>query len=234
MDAQAIRTIQKTLFASGFDPGPIDGIWGRRTIDAVRAFQRTRDLKADGVFGPKTSRALFGSTSFTDAGLPVPWMTEAARLLNTREVPGADSNSVILDMAERLGIAYASDATPWCGLFLAHVIAATLPGEALPASPLWARAWRAFGEPVTPGFGSVMVFYRGDPGGSQGHVGFYAGENGVAYRVLGGNQSDTVSYAWIEKKRLLASRWPKSARSLNAQSHIVMFDSVGELSVHEA
>ena len=47
-------------------------------------------------------------------------------------------------------------------------------------------------------------------GTSDGHVGFYLRETADAVCVLGGNQSDRVSEAWIAKTRLLAMRWPLS------------------------
>lgn len=53
-----------------------------------------------------------------------------------------------------------------------------------------------------------MVFWRDAITSGKGHVGFYAGEDKTAYRILGGNQSNSVSLAWIAKDRLLASRWP--------------------------
>ena len=34
-----IRAVQKRLKELGFNPGPIDGVLGRRTIEAVKAFQ---------------------------------------------------------------------------------------------------------------------------------------------------------------------------------------------------
>jgi cell wall-associated NlpC family hydrolase len=57
-----VRDVQKRLAAHGFPPGPIDGIYGARTENAVRAFQRSRRLQVDAVVGPLTFRALGGST----------------------------------------------------------------------------------------------------------------------------------------------------------------------------
>jgi hypothetical protein len=53
-----------------------------------------------------------------------------------------------------------------------------------------------------------MVFWRKSKQSGLGHVGFYAGEDNDAFRILGGNQSDSVSLAWVAKERLVASRWP--------------------------
>jgi len=39
-----VRDAQEKLKEKGFDPGPIDGIWGPRTAAAVREYQRTEKL----------------------------------------------------------------------------------------------------------------------------------------------------------------------------------------------
>ena len=208
-----IRDIQKALAERGYPTGPIDGIWGRLTIRAVKSFQKDHGLEIDGVVGPQTRAALFGpsasvSTVFDDGGLV--WFQEARRLLGVREAPGAASNQQILDWADDLDVHYASDAIAWCGLFVAHCIGATLTEESLPANPLGARTWSRFGVACEPTIGSVLVFWREAREGWKGHVGFYSGEDDRAYRVLGGNQSDRVSLAWIAKSRLLDCRWPAS------------------------
>jgi len=45
----AVRLLQEWLLAAGYDPGPVDGIFGPRTHAALVAFQRTHGLPADGV-----------------------------------------------------------------------------------------------------------------------------------------------------------------------------------------
>ena len=46
--------VQKALLRAGFDPGPVDGHLGKKTRAAVKAFQKTNHLTADGVIGEKT------------------------------------------------------------------------------------------------------------------------------------------------------------------------------------
>jgi hypothetical protein len=54
----AVRELQGLLKTAGFDPGPIDGIFGSRTAAAVIGFQRARRLTVDGIVGPQTWGAL--------------------------------------------------------------------------------------------------------------------------------------------------------------------------------
>ena len=56
----AVLLAQRRLDESGFDPGPIDGIFGQRTHSAVRNFQQSRELVVDGIIGPQTWMALTG------------------------------------------------------------------------------------------------------------------------------------------------------------------------------
>lgn len=207
-----IIEIQTALAQQGYRPGPLDGIWGRQTAAAVREFQGRNGLAPDGVVGPLTIAKLLPKAKppkdFDQPGLV--WFKEATRLLGTKEKPGAGSNDTILDWADDLDIHYTGDDVPWCGLFVGHCIAATLDREPTPTALLSARAWKTFGIRTKPTPGAVMVFWRRSLQGWSGHVGFYAGEDKKAYRILGGNQSDSVSLAWIAKDRLLDARWPSS------------------------
>lgn len=62
-----IKQIQQALKAAGFDPGPIDGIKGPKTIAAIKAFQAANGLVVDGIVGPKTTAALTGGGGATGA-----------------------------------------------------------------------------------------------------------------------------------------------------------------------
>ena len=53
-----VRWVQRRLQMHDLDPGPADGIFGRRTDKAVRAYQQARDLEVDGIVGPNTVGAL--------------------------------------------------------------------------------------------------------------------------------------------------------------------------------
>ena len=227
--------IQKELKRRGFDPGPIDGIRGRRTISAIKAFQRSRRLTVDGIVGPLTTKALFADSISSDLlreeAQMMPWFEEARRLIGTREVGGKASNPAILDWADDLDIHYPDDDIPWCGLFVAHCIGSQLPDEPLPDNPLGARNWSRFGKKTGAVRGSVLVFWRGSKKGWKGHVGFYASEDDTTYHVLGGNQSNSVSIARIAKDRLIGARWPLTAAN---RSDRLVADLSGKLSTNEA
>ncbi|ABR46768.1 Peptidoglycan-binding domain 1 protein [Alkaliphilus metalliredigens QYMF] len=49
-----VERLQRLLRDNGYDPGPIDGIFGTRTQLAVIAFQRDLNIVADGIVGPRT------------------------------------------------------------------------------------------------------------------------------------------------------------------------------------
>jgi L,D-transpeptidase ErfK/SrfK len=53
-----IAAVQQILYDLGYYTGPIDGIYGTQTRDAVIAFQRDYGLAQDGVVGPETYNAL--------------------------------------------------------------------------------------------------------------------------------------------------------------------------------
>ncbi len=52
--------IQNALKNAGFDPGPIDGKLGKKTIAAITQFQISESLKADGILGSRTWERLKG------------------------------------------------------------------------------------------------------------------------------------------------------------------------------
>ena len=55
-----VRLVQGKLAERGFDAGPVDGIYGRKTVAAVRKFQETQGfLKVTGVVYGETFGCLF-------------------------------------------------------------------------------------------------------------------------------------------------------------------------------
>ena len=82
------RVIQMGLAAAGFDPGPADGLFGRRTRAAIREWQASRGEEVTGYLDPDTAKALLaagGGETANTAGRPSP----------STNVGGADLSSDI-------------------------------------------------------------------------------------------------------------------------------------------
>jgi len=63
---EQVRIIQTKLKESKYYSGTVDGVFGPKTTAAVKAFQKAKGLKADGVVGDKTLKALgFSNDSVT-------------------------------------------------------------------------------------------------------------------------------------------------------------------------
>ncbi len=54
----AVLALQMALVAEGFDPGPVDGLYGPKTSAAVAGYQAAHGLVVDGEAGPATRAAL--------------------------------------------------------------------------------------------------------------------------------------------------------------------------------
>lgn len=50
-----VTKLQKRLAQAGFDPGAADGIFGSKTEAALKAFQESVGIDADGIAGPATN-----------------------------------------------------------------------------------------------------------------------------------------------------------------------------------
>jgi N-acetylmuramoyl-L-alanine amidase len=58
MTGQLVKDVQRALKALGFHPGPIDGLYGPKTMSAVTGFQLEKGLAPDGEVGMTTAKAL--------------------------------------------------------------------------------------------------------------------------------------------------------------------------------
>ncbi len=142
----------------------------------------------------------------------------AQRFVGIKEVPGSESNPIILAMLRLDDSWPETDEVPWCSGFV-NWVAWLL---RLPRSKsLRARSWLQVGkpmgrfvdsaEPPEVGF-DVVVLSRGTnaPGpevlAAPGHVGLFAGFYKDKVLVLGGNQSDSVSIGYYPSERILGIR----------------------------
>lgn len=210
--AVTTRALQEALARAGHDPGPLDGIRGRRTIAALRAFQRAQGLPATGLVDAATAHALLGDgVPLADLPDAMPWMDQARRMKGLHE--GLD-NAALRDFLGSDG-AIAGDpaVVPWCADFVQTCLALTLPDEPLPTDPYASISWTRFGTPVTPCPGAILCLWRDSPDSWKGHVGFCVEATASGLLILGGNQSDSISEKWIDRSFLRADgvRWPRTA-----------------------
>lgn len=225
-----VAAIQAQLKSLGFDPGAVDGIRGRNTMRAIKAFQKARRLVQDGIVGPRTLAKLFPKDKRQQEQLnnvdTLPWLDLA---LSKKGLHEKRDNSFLKRWLRSDGGSIGDPAKiPWCGDFVETCIAVTLPDEPLPNNPYWARNWDKFGVKCEPQRAAILVFTRG----KGGHVGFYMGEDKTAYRVLGGNQSNAVTITRIAKSRCIGVRWPSTA--LPPAGGAVHVTATGKLSTNEA
>jgi len=78
MRSEDVKSWQKLLKRGGFDPGPIDGIFGLKTELATKSFQASMGAKVDGIVGRQSLHAmqeLFGTA--TKATRPTPGPVKA-------------------------------------------------------------------------------------------------------------------------------------------------------------
>lgn len=66
MRGNDVALTQTALNELGFDCGEADGIFGKKTLQGVKAFQQAAGIEVDGIFGPDSLRALKAAQSLTD------------------------------------------------------------------------------------------------------------------------------------------------------------------------
>ncbi|AFV03933.1 Spore cortex-lytic enzyme, lytic transglycosylase SleB [Dehalobacter sp. UNSWDHB] len=78
-----VKALQSKLVQLGYQVGKVDGIYGKSTLAAVKRFQKSRGLKADGIAGDKTIRELKRLTgeSTTSSGKQVGFKNADFQLL---------------------------------------------------------------------------------------------------------------------------------------------------------
>ena len=72
----AVQLLQAILMQLQFDPGPVDGVFGDTTENAVMLFQQANGLDVDGVVGPNTWSKLCEAVTSVASPLNQPVTTE--------------------------------------------------------------------------------------------------------------------------------------------------------------
>lgn len=138
----------------------------------------------------------------------------AQRYIGIREITGAEDHPLIRWWLSLCADWPKHDEVPWCSAFVNGMCWELR----LPRSKdLRARSWLTVGkviplEQAKPGF-DVVVLKRGQDQqpppeviDAPGHVGFFAGSDGVFVHLLGGNQGDQVSVARFDRNLILGIR----------------------------
>ena len=180
---EPVRALQSRLQELGFDPGPIDGDFGPRTLDAVTAFQRARGLEVDGIVGPQTWNAL-GVT--VDGAGPVGGAAPTAGSARERLLQVAAGEVGTLETGTNTGLCekypnyFGRGAESWCADFVSYCM--TKAGMPLndPWCPSIVNKFQASGQwkgNTNPQAGDIVLFdWNGD--GVADHVGIVKGVNG--------------------------------------------------------
>ncbi len=63
-----VQSVQTALIKAGYNPGPADGVMGRKTGDALKQYQRANGLRVTGRVDGKTRKTLLASTTSTSPG----------------------------------------------------------------------------------------------------------------------------------------------------------------------
>lgn len=202
--------VQSRLIAHGY-PVPIDGVWDRPDIEALKSFQKSHGIPQSSVTDEKTVAALKlqpdnpMATIIAPTETMPPWMAEMHRKMGLHEVRDNAFLSAWLKIGRFLGN---PKDLPWCGDAIESCIAKTLPSEPLPANPFFAQSWNTFGVDVkVPLVGCIGVIRWT---ASSGHVGIVAGIDGRTVYMLGGNQSNSINVSGFPRAKFLGFRWPKT------------------------
>jgi len=154
-------------------------------------------------------------------------LSYARTLLGLAEVPGPDNNPLIVGWLKALRAWWFEDATPWCGVFVAHVMQHI--GKPLPKHWYRAKGWLEWGKACQPAIGCVVVLDR-DGGG---HVFLLTKVSSHFVWGIGGNQGDKVSEAKFDRLRVLGYRWPAD-EALPQPAPVLLSNAGGAVSRNEA
>lgn len=151
------------------------------------------------------------------------WLQIARQDLGIKEVPGPESNPAIMRAWRYVDYEPSPDdsKTAWCSAKMCEwAERAGLPSTRAPN----ARSWEKWGAVLKkPKPGAVTIFWRVSPSDWRGHVGLYLGpgDKPGTVKVIGGNQSDSVSIQDYSEAQLIGYRWPTTggnSRTLRAQT----------------
>ena len=153
-----VRQLQQLLDALGFEPGAVDGVFGAMTSSAVRGFQESRGIGADGVVGAATRAALADAVGPGDGlDLPDDWVLGRAGLLRS----GSRGEGVAVLQRLLAGLGY--DPGPADGVFGTKTTAAVRAFQSASGLKVDGAAGNTTKRALFGDFGDRKVL-RGGPG----------------------------------------------------------------------
>lgn len=154
------------------------------------------------------------------------WLAAAWAELGVREIKGRKHDARVLSYYREAGHAeIGNDEVPWCAAFLGAMLKR---GGCESSGSLMARSYLKWGVPLDEAKpGAVAVLSRGS-NPALGHVGFIVGAAKGKVFLLGGNQSDSVSIAAFDAKKVLGFRWPAQAVPRETQGDDVPGEAAGD------
>jgi len=222
----AVRELQRLLRNRGFALAA-DGFFGALTDGAVRAFQSShadqlgQPLAVDGMMGPLTWWALthpkpeFAPWSLdfavmppkTAGGIPVGRAALAVAIAElqeeAREIGGNNRGLWVRKYLHGL----APEGNPWCAAFVSWCYAqhpGAMPFDyTLSARDLLnqfrRRGWAYdLAAGITPAPGDIVVWWRGQPSGWQGHAGLvYGCKDGMLYTIEGNRTARVQGFSYV-------------------------------------
>ncbi len=223
-----VETLQCALVAHGYDPGAIDGYFGKKTLHAVRLAQKAANppLPGSGRIGEKTLALLYLQLAddpeivfSTDDYLNKRILKRAASQIGIKEGAGAGNNPQVqeyLAYGSKSNKAEHPDSVAWCSGYECWVHEKE--GEES-TNNLMARSWEKWGVDSSndPLPGDVFTKYRGEKSKGFGHVGTFLKRVGNTIYVLGGNQSDMVNVAMFNTATMTSIRRSKNAPTYTAE-----------------
>jgi uncharacterized protein (TIGR02594 family) len=130
---------------------------------------------------------------------------EILKFYGLKEVFGPAHNPEIVKMFHEIGYNWVNDdETAWCSAALNYFCKRL---GLQRSGKLDARSWLKLPIKVTdPELGDIVVLWRNNPYGWEGHVGLYISDDGDRIYVLGGNQDNMISIRPYYKSRVLGYR----------------------------
>lgn len=140
------------------------------------------------------------------------WMDVARREIGQEEVVGQGDNPRILSYHASTILRATDDETPWCSSFVNWCLREV---GIVGTNSAAAGSWLRWGMPSGLVSGAIVVISSSKAtdrsfSTSGANVGFLVEESATHYRLLGGNQGNSVKESSFPKRTwtLLGARWP--------------------------